>query len=295
MDKQQMIDKIKKYLANNYNCDIKELDRKGLNIIKNNSEKKLKMLSFYDLVLISTSENLYDLIKERLANKNVYEIFEFPLVYGQSIYFIPDLKRLEKQEEVLDFEFKLFDGNTDEIELSEGFENAITYDEKGKCISDIAYCAYYNGKIIGVAGADKINDDIWEVGIEVLPEFRKDGLATLLTENLTIKILEKGIVPIWCASSTNVGSQAVANKSNYIPLWVESFGDIFDDNYVYKDLIRENDITDKGKIIAICGKICSGKTYYANQIKDKENAVVLSTDEVTYDLIDNEQGEFYDK
>ncbi len=49
------------------------------------------------------------------------------------------------------------------------------------------------------------------------------------------------------------------------------------------------------KIIAICGKICSGKTYYANQIKEKENAVILSTDEVTYDLIDNEQGEFYDK
>lgn len=48
------------------------------------------------------------------------------------------------------------------------------------------------------------------------------------------------------------------------------------------------------KIIAICGKICSGKSYYAKQIKDKENAVVLSTDEATYDLIDNEQGELYD-
>ena len=24
------------------------------------------------------------------------------------------------------------------------------------------------------------------------------------------------------------------------------------------------------KIIAICGKICCGKTYYANQIKEKE-------------------------
>lgn len=26
------------------------------------------------------------------------------------------------------------------------------------------------------------------------------------------------------------------------------------------------------KIIAICGKICCGKTYYANQIKEKEKA-----------------------
>ena len=47
------------------------------------------------------------------------------------------------------------------------------------------------------------------------------------------------------------------------------------------------------KIIAICGKICCGKSYYAKQIKEKENAVILSIDEATYDLIDNEQGEFY--
>lgn len=47
------------------------------------------------------------------------------------------------------------------------------------------------------------------------------------------------------------------------------------------------------KIIAICGKICCGKSYYAKQIKEQENAVILSIDEVTYDLIDNEQGEFY--
>lgn len=47
------------------------------------------------------------------------------------------------------------------------------------------------------------------------------------------------------------------------------------------------------KIIAICGKICCGKSYYAKQIKEKENAVILSTDDATYDLIGNEQGEFY--
>lgn len=47
------------------------------------------------------------------------------------------------------------------------------------------------------------------------------------------------------------------------------------------------------KVICICGKIASGKTFYARQIKEKENAVILSTDEVTYDLINNMQGEFY--
>lgn len=49
-----------------------------------------------------------------------------------------------------------------------------------------------------------------------------------------------------------------------------------------------------GKVFLICGKICSGKTYYAKLLKEKYNAVILSTDEMTFDLINNEQGEFYD-
>ena len=47
------------------------------------------------------------------------------------------------------------------------------------------------------------------------------------------------------------------------------------------------------RVMAICGKICSGKSHYAKQLKDRENAVILSTDEVTFDLIKNEQGEYY--
>ncbi len=47
------------------------------------------------------------------------------------------------------------------------------------------------------------------------------------------------------------------------------------------------------KVYLICGKICSGKSCYAKSLKEKYNAVILSTDEVTYDLINNEQGEFY--
>ena len=48
-----------------------------------------------------------------------------------------------------------------------------------------------------------------------------------------------------------------------------------------------------GKVILVCGKICSGKSYYSKQLKDSLNAVVISPDEATYELINNEQGEFY--
>ena len=49
------------------------------------------------------------------------------------------------------------------------------------------------------------------------------------------------------------------------------------------------------KIIAICGKICSGKSYYANKIKEKEKAVILSCDEVTKMLFNNNLGEKHDE
>ena len=48
------------------------------------------------------------------------------------------------------------------------------------------------------------------------------------------------------------------------------------------------------KVWLICGKICSGKTWYARKLRESTHAVILSTDEVTWDLIDNEQGESYD-
>ena len=64
-----------------------------------------------------------------------------------------------------------------------------------------------------------------------------------------MKILEKGIVTICCASSTNIGSKAVANKSNYIPLWFEMFGDVFVEGFVYKELIKQiNDINQQKEI-----------------------------------------------
>ena len=49
------------------------------------------------------------------------------------------------------------------------------------------------------------------------------------------------------------------------------------------------------KLLCICGKIDCGKTYYANRLKEQEHAVILSTDEVTYDLTNNQQGEGYDE
>lgn len=67
-------------------------------------------------------------------------------------------------------------------------------------------------------------------------------------------------------------------------------------NFYSKSLDNSNEQVEnnkKGKVIALCGKIASGKTYYASQIKEKENATVFSIDELTFYMFDNRRGEDY--
>lgn len=47
------------------------------------------------------------------------------------------------------------------------------------------------------------------------------------------------------------------------------------------------------EVILMCGMICSGKSFYAKKLAEEKNAVILSTDEATKILINNEQGDFY--
>jgi len=49
------------------------------------------------------------------------------------------------------------------------------------------------------------------------------------------------------------------------------------------------------KVFLICGRICSGKSHYAAQLRTRENAVVLSCDELTFALFDGQLGGAHDR
>ena len=69
--------------------------------------------------------------------------------------------------------------------------------------------------------AESSVDGLWEVGIDVLPEYRNCRIGTQLVKKLTDVLLAKNIVPFYSASVTNIGSQMVASRCGYIPVWVE--------------------------------------------------------------------------
>lgn len=48
------------------------------------------------------------------------------------------------------------------------------------------------------------------------------------------------------------------------------------------------------KVIALCGRICVGKTTYARKLREQNNGVILSVDEITLALFGQDAGENHD-
>lgn len=90
------------------------------------------------------------------------------------------------------------------------------------CESDkkdvLAVVGYIDGKI---AGASNDCKTMWQIGIDVLPECRRLGVASTLTKILTDEIIKRGKVPLYCTAWSNIASKSNAIKCGYKTGWVE--------------------------------------------------------------------------
>lgn len=81
--------------------------------------------------------------------------------------------------------------------------------------------AYHNGTLIGLAGCSADCRSMWQIGIDVLPAYRKQGVASALVNRLAHEVLKQDIVPFYCCAWSNVGSARTAIKSGFLPSWVQ--------------------------------------------------------------------------
>lgn len=81
--------------------------------------------------------------------------------------------------------------------------------------------AYDGERLIGLAGCSADCDTMWQIGIDVLPEYRKKGIAAALTSQLAWEIMKRGKVPFYCAAWSNIRSVRNAISSGFRPAWVE--------------------------------------------------------------------------
>lgn len=93
--------------------------------------------------------------------------------------------------------------------------------EKRKELDVLAVGAYSEGRLVGLAGCSADCDTMWQIGVDVLPEHRRKGIASALTSRLASEILDRGKVPFYCCAWSNIGSARTAIKSGFRPAWVE--------------------------------------------------------------------------
>lgn len=234
--------KIEELLSKEFCCSLDELNGKSTvySVNLNAKQPYIKILAYRNCVVVCASEDLYYKVREHLQGKNRDEIFEFPLVYGQTIHYVPDDNYTKDEAKSSGYQCKyLFDRDILALTGLTGFENSLAFDENGSTSTKAVYIARDKNRIIGVAGAaESLVNGVWEIGIDVMEEYRNARLGTYLVRGLTKELLERNIIPFYSASITNIGSQMVASRCDYIPFWVDTFGTILDGSSVYNGIIR---------------------------------------------------------
>lgn len=241
MDKIDVLNTVKKYLSKQLNCTEDDFQKDGIIFVDNDNRDYpfLEICTMGKAVIVSTSKTLLPKVQTLLNGKSRDEIFECPFIYGQSIYYIPDFKLLKSLPLNNKYNYELLQGKEiQKLKGLTGFDNSLVFDQNGNTSTSIVFYAMKGSEIVALASASNESEELWELGVDVKPEYRKYGLATVLINNLALSILEQGIVPFYCASTTNIGSQAVAHRSGFIPCWVSTYRNILDGSSSYDNLIN---------------------------------------------------------
>ena len=97
------------------------------------------------------------------------------------------------------------------------WSNALCRDRKELDVLGVG--AYDSGKLIGLAACSADCPEMWQIGIDVLPEYRRKGIASALTNRLARAILARGKVPFYAAAWANVRSVRNGIRSGFRPAW----------------------------------------------------------------------------
>ena len=192
-------------------------------------KQHFEMLSMGKTMVVSASPDILEIVEPLLNGKDRDEAFSMPFVYGQSLYYLPDLAQIKPLTSPDGFTYEMVE--QDDIPVlyqNEGFRNAVQYDVNHPRPDILVTLAEKDGIIVGMAGASNDCAMMWQVGMDVLPENRYFGLAAYLVNWLTLEILNRGYVPYYGTSSTNIAFQRVAHRAGYYPAWVCAYKGRFD-------------------------------------------------------------------
>ena len=132
-------------------------------------------------------------------------------------YFLPDVTQLKALD--CPYELKILTKEDFAGLYLPQWSNALC---KDRASLDVLGVGAYDGEnLIGFAGCSADCDAMWQIGVDVLPEYRRQGIASAVTSRLAVEILNRGKAPFYCAAWSNVKSVRNAIRCGFRPAWVE--------------------------------------------------------------------------
>ncbi len=132
-------------------------------------------------------------------------------------YWLPDLSRLRPLPCPLELRV-LNQADFAPLYLPQ-WSNALC--ETRKHLDTLGVGAYDGDTLVGLAGCSADCETMWQIGVDVLPAYRRQGIASALTAALALEILKRDKVPFYCCAWSNVKSARNAIRSGFAPAWVE--------------------------------------------------------------------------
>ena len=189
------------------------------------------MVSYGNNIVAQTSERVSDTVKEYVNKYIAAHCFETPnihvlddmlLPYGLKVcfmaeYFLPDVDLIKPLP--CKYELRVLYQKDFKDLYIDTWSNALC--EKRKELDVIGVGAYDGGKLVGLAGCSADCEEMYQIGIDVLPEYRRQGIASALTSRLALEVLSLEKIPFYCTAWCNLKSARNAIKCGFRPAWVE--------------------------------------------------------------------------
>jgi GNAT superfamily N-acetyltransferase len=189
------------------------------------------LVTYGNNVVAAATGEVADLVSEYISRYEFYHCFETPNMHwlndrlmerGHKVcfmaeYYLPDMRLLKTLP--CDYELRILaQPDFEDLYLPE-WSNALC--EARKELDVLGVGAYDSDKLVGLAGCSADCENMWQIGIDVLPDYRRRGIASALTSRLAKEILRRGKVPFYCSAWSNIRSVRNGIKSGFIPAWVE--------------------------------------------------------------------------
>jgi Predicted acetyltransferase len=241
--KKELIESIKKQLSIEYNCTSQDFSSSEniLTAPRNNPGRRqyidgkffFKMVTLGQNSVISAEESIHPWLKEYINGKTGHWLFEHLHLceidnhlkkYDKKLWqthhmYLPDMNIIQVTNiaEVRWFEKEEIHQFYD----TKAFPNALCESFDPRRPDILAVCAYDGRKIMGMAGCSADTPDLWQIGIDVDVKYRGKGLGTYLVTLLKNEVIQRGKIPFYGTSLSNLQSQNIALKSGFFPAWVE--------------------------------------------------------------------------